>query len=105
MSDETFSGNVLARNTLHSLSDACGRSVSLMKDFHEQSCLRLYNLINAFLKNELVKVQEARVHFDSMSNSMDEALSRNAASTRARPSDAADGRNALTAVCPPFAIP
>ncbi|VDO42787.1 unnamed protein product [Haemonchus placei] len=63
----------------------------------------LYSLVNAFLKTELVKVQEARVHFDSMSNSMDEALSRNAASTRARPSDAADGRNALTAVGACFA--
>ncbi|XGW09117.1 hypothetical protein V3C99_011433 [Haemonchus contortus] len=103
MSDETFSGNILAQNTLHSLSDACGRTVSLMKDFHEQSSMGLYSLINAFLKTELVKVQEARVHFDSMSNSMDEALSRNAASTRARPSDAADGRNALTAVGACFA--
>ncbi|KAK6052668.1 hypothetical protein COOONC_09828 [Cooperia oncophora] len=103
MSDETFSGNILARNTLHTLSDACGRTVSLMKDYHEQSCMGLYSLINAFLKTELAKVQEARVHFDSMSNSMDEALSRNAASTRARPSDAADGRNALTAVGACFA--
>ncbi|KAK5973467.1 hypothetical protein GCK32_008792, partial [Trichostrongylus colubriformis] len=103
MSDETFSGNVLAQNTLHSLSDACGRTVSLMKDFHEQSCMGLYSLINTFLKTELVKVHEARVHFDSMSNSMDEALSRNAASTKARPSDAVDGRNALTAVGACFA--
>ncbi|KJH51215.1 PH domain protein [Dictyocaulus viviparus] len=38
-----------------------------------------------------------------MSTSMDEALSRNAACTRSRPSDAIDGRNALTAVGACFA--
>ncbi|RCN24164.1 hypothetical protein ANCCAN_30146 [Ancylostoma caninum] len=38
-----------------------------------------------------------------MSTSMDEALSRNASSTKARPSDAVDGRNALTAVGACFA--
>ncbi|VDL62724.1 unnamed protein product [Nippostrongylus brasiliensis] len=99
MSEESFSGNVLAQKTLNSLSEACGRTVSLMRDYHEQSCTNLYGLI----ASELVKVQEARVHFDSMSTSMDEALSRNAASTRTRPSDAADGRNALTAVGACFA--
>ncbi|WKX93503.1 hypothetical protein Q1695_011070 [Nippostrongylus brasiliensis] len=101
--EESFSGNVLAQKTLNSLSEACGRTVSLMRDYHEQSCTNLYGLIASFLKTELVKVQEARVHFDSMSTSMDEALSRNAASTRTRPSDAADGRNALTAVGACFA--
>uniref|UniRef100_A0A158P7G0 PH domain-containing protein n=1 Tax=Angiostrongylus cantonensis TaxID=6313 RepID=A0A158P7G0_ANGCA len=101
--DESFTGNVLAQSTLHALSDACGRIVSLTKDFHEQSCMALYNQINSFLKTDLVRVQEARAHFDSMSTSMDEALSRNAASTRTRPSDAVEGRNALTAVGACFA--
>uniref|UniRef100_A0A158PIN3 Arf-GAP with coiled-coil, ANK repeat and PH domain-containing protein 2 n=1 Tax=Angiostrongylus costaricensis TaxID=334426 RepID=A0A158PIN3_ANGCS len=99
--DESFTGNVLAQSTLHSLSDACGRIVSLAKDFHEQSCMLLFPSILIF--SDLVRVQEARAHFDSMSTSMDEALSRNAASTRTRPSDAVEGRNALTAVGACFA--
>ncbi|EPB79765.1 hypothetical protein ANCCEY_01139 [Ancylostoma ceylanicum] len=101
--EENFTGNAIAQSTIHSLSDACGRTVCLTKDFHEQSCMTLYSQLTSFLKTDLVKVQEARAHFDSMSASMDEALSRNASSTKARPSDAADGRNALTAVGACFA--
>ncbi|KAL6736905.1 hypothetical protein Aduo_007207 [Ancylostoma duodenale] len=101
--EENFTGNALAQSTIHSLSDACGRTVCLTRDFHEQSCTSLYSQLASFLKTDLVKVQEARAHFDSMSASMDEALSRNASSTKARPSDAVDGRNALTAVGACFA--
>lgn len=48
--------------------------------------------------SELTKVAESRAHFENMSQSMDDALVKNASISRQKPADATEGRNALTAV-------
>lgn len=53
--------------------------------------------------SERPKVTETHCHFESLSNSLDEALAKRAAVHRARPAEVADARNALTAVGTCFA--
>ncbi|MCP9264039.1 Arf-GAP with coiled-coil, ANK repeat and PH domain-containing protein 2 [Dirofilaria immitis] len=57
----------------------------------------------AHIYNERSKVTETRCHFESLSNSLDEALAKRAAVHRARSTEIADARNALTAVGTCFA--
>uniref|UniRef100_A0A1I7WBS1 Phasin_2 domain-containing protein n=1 Tax=Heterorhabditis bacteriophora TaxID=37862 RepID=A0A1I7WBS1_HETBA len=93
--DESFAGNALTQSTFHALSDAYEHTVNLSKAYHEQSNITVYNKLTSFIKT---KVHEARTHFDAMSASMDEALAKNASASRTKPGEAAEGRNALTAV-------
>lgn len=53
--------------------------------------------------SELAKIFETRSQFESLSNSLDDALARKAATLRSRTSELADARNALTAVGTCFA--
>ncbi|CAI5441963.1 unnamed protein product [Caenorhabditis angaria] len=101
--DESFSDNPLATKTFEALSDAYGHTLTLLKTYYEHSNIVIYQKLSGFIKNELQKVVEARAHFDNMSQSMDEALIKNASGSRQKPADAADGRNALTAVGACFA--
>ena len=48
--------------------------------------------------SELAKVAESRAHFENMSQSMDDALVKNAGMSRSKPIEATDERNKLTAV-------
>ncbi|CAG9532161.1 unnamed protein product [Cercopithifilaria johnstoni] len=88
---------------LKSLSDVFAQVAHIYKSFVEQSHLTIADSLISFLKNERSKVTETRCHFESLSNSLDEALSKRAAVHRARPTDIADARNALTAVGTCFA--
>ncbi|CAI4227051.1 unnamed protein product [Auanema sp. JU1783] len=101
--DESFSGNALSQPTFQSLSEAFGQTLSLSKSYYEQTNLLVYEKLASFLKQELTKVSTARAHFDTMSSSMDEALARNSSISRQKPNDAAEGRNALTAIGACFA--
>ncbi|VDN02897.1 unnamed protein product [Thelazia callipaeda] len=88
---------------LKSLSDVFAQIVHIYKSFVEQSFLAITNNLTVFLKNERSKVTETRCHFESLSNSLDEALSKRAAVHRARPTEVSDARNALTAIGTCFA--
>ncbi|ULU07567.1 hypothetical protein L3Y34_018940 [Caenorhabditis briggsae] len=101
--DESFSGNPLAANTFQGLSDAYGQTVNLFRTYYDHSNVVIYTKLSNFIKNELTKVAESRAHFENMSQSMDEALVKNAGISRQKPADATEGRNALTAVGTCFA--
>ncbi|EFO19793.1 GTP-ase activating protein for Arf containing protein [Loa loa] len=88
---------------LKSLSDVFAQVAHIYKSFVEQSHLTIAESLISFLKNERSKVTETRCHFESLSNSLDEALAKRAAVHRARPTEIADARNALTAVGTCFA--
>uniref|UniRef100_A0A8R1U223 GTP-ase activating protein for Arf containing protein n=1 Tax=Onchocerca volvulus TaxID=6282 RepID=A0A8R1U223_ONCVO len=88
---------------LKSLSDVFAQVVHIYKSFVEQSHLTIADSLISFLKNERSKVTETRCHFESLSNSLDEALAKRAAVHRARSTEIADARNALTAVGTCFA--
>ncbi|KAK6104405.1 putative GTPase activating protein for Arf family protein [Brugia pahangi] len=88
---------------LKSLSDVFAQVAHIYKSFVEQSHLTIAESLISFLKNERSKVTETRCHFESLSNSLDEALAKRAAVHRARPVEIADARNALTAVGTCFA--
>ncbi|VBB28483.1 unnamed protein product [Acanthocheilonema viteae] len=88
---------------LKSLSDVFAQIAHIYKSFVEQSHLTISDSLISFLKNERSKVTETRCHFESLSNSLDEALAKRAAVHRARSTDIADARNALTAVGTCFA--
>ncbi|EJW85606.1 GTP-ase activating protein for Arf containing protein [Wuchereria bancrofti] len=88
---------------LKSLSDVFAQVAHIYKSFVEQSHLTIAESLISFLKNERSKVTETRCHFESLSNSLDEALAKRAAVHRARPMEIADARNALTAVGTCFA--
>uniref|UniRef100_A0A0R3RVK8 Arf-GAP with coiled-coil, ANK repeat and PH domain-containing protein 2 n=1 Tax=Elaeophora elaphi TaxID=1147741 RepID=A0A0R3RVK8_9BILA len=88
---------------LKSLSDVFAQVAHIYKSFVEQSHLTIADSLISFLKNERSKVTETRCHFESLSNSLDEALAKRAAVHRARSTDIADARNALTAVGTCFA--
>ncbi|CAB3411412.1 unnamed protein product [Caenorhabditis bovis] len=101
--EESFAGNPLAQSTFSALSEAYAHTVSLSRTYYEHSNVILYTKLSNFIKDEIAKVAEARAHFENMSQSMDEALLKNACGSRQKPADAADGRNALTAVGACFA--
>ncbi|CAI2328572.1 unnamed protein product [Caenorhabditis sp. 36 PRJEB53466] len=101
--DESFSGNPLATTTFSALSEAYAHTVNLYRTYYDHSNVVLFTKLSNFIKNELAKVAESRAHFDNMSQSMDDALVKNASISRQKPADAADGRNALTAVGACFA--
>ncbi|KAM3718563.1 Arf-GAP with ANK repeat and PH domain-containing protein [Dirofilaria immitis] len=88
---------------LKSLSDVFAQVAHIYKSFVEQSHLTIADNLISFLKNERSKVTETRCHFESLSNSLDEALAKRAAVHRARSTEIADARNALTAVGTCFA--
>ncbi|VDK76242.1 unnamed protein product [Onchocerca ochengi] len=88
---------------LKSLSDVFAQVAHIYKSFVEQSHLTIADSLISFLKNERSKVTETRCHFESLSNSLDEALAKRAAVHRARSTEIADARNALTAVGTCFA--
>ncbi|VDK75918.1 unnamed protein product [Litomosoides sigmodontis] len=88
---------------LKSLSDVFAQVSHIYKSFVEQSHLTIADSLISFLKNERSKVTETRCHFESLSNSLDEALAKRAAVNRARSTEIADARNALTAVGTCFA--
>lgn len=91
------------QSTLKSLSNAYAHVVHLHKTFIEQSNAVVVKNINSIIRNEIAKVSETRSQFESLSNSLDEALARKAAILRSRGSELADARNALTAVGTCFA--
>uniref|UniRef100_A0A915PJC6 PH domain-containing protein n=1 Tax=Setaria digitata TaxID=48799 RepID=A0A915PJC6_9BILA len=88
---------------LKSLSDVFAQVAHIYKSFVEQSHLTIADNLISFLKNERSKVTETRCHFESLSNSLDEALAKRAAVHRARPTEVTDARNALTAIGTCFA--
>ncbi|CAL2032176.1 unnamed protein product [Caenorhabditis brenneri] len=101
--DESFSGNPLASTTFQGLSEAYAHTTNLFRTYYDHSNVVIYTKLSNFIKNELTKVAESRAHFENMSQSMDDALVKNAGISRQKPADATEGRNALTAVGTCFA--
>ncbi|CAA19463.2 Truncated cnt-1 [Caenorhabditis elegans] len=101
--DESFSGNPLASTTFQGLSEAYAHTVNLFRTYFDHSNVVTFTKLSNFIKIELTKVAESRAHFENMSQSMDDALVKNASISRQKPADATEGRNALTAVGTCFA--
>ena len=55
------------------------------------------NFISKFLKEDMKKMHETKGYFNKISNDLDTALSKNAATSKSRPTDMEDSSNLLTA--------
>uniref|UniRef100_A0A0N4UAS0 Arf-GAP with coiled-coil, ANK repeat and PH domain-containing protein 2 n=1 Tax=Dracunculus medinensis TaxID=318479 RepID=A0A0N4UAS0_DRAME len=87
--------------TFASLSEAFIHVIHLHRSFIEKSHNALCVNISNFLRK--LKILETQVHYESLSNSLDDALMRKASICRTRPNEITDAKNALTAVGTCFA--
>ncbi|CAJ0573149.1 unnamed protein product, partial [Mesorhabditis spiculigera] len=98
LGQESFPDNALAQSTFGTLAEAYTKIVELMRGFQEESTINAYNKLQMFCRKELADVAALRTQFDNTAALTDDALTKNAASSRTKKSETLETRNALVNV-------
>uniref|UniRef100_A0A914EAG8 Uncharacterized protein n=1 Tax=Acrobeloides nanus TaxID=290746 RepID=A0A914EAG8_9BILA len=93
----------LAASTYKTLSDALAQIIHLNKYLIEYSFPGIKMRMSSFVKNELVKVNETKSHFENLASSFSDALSKKASINKNKVQELNDAKNSLTAVGTLFA--